>query len=338
MLLFLVFLPACRFNSYDVGMGSDESSLDSPLTPPSQDSAAKGMWKVAPDIQLYHFSEGRGKPVLVLHGGPGIPPEAEYPGLGLLGHEFEFHYYHQRGCGKSSRPVDRLTENYYKNSKLLERKLGLSAQIADIERIRRILGVEKITIVGHSFGGFLGLLYAIEFPDRVEKLVLVAPAGVIRFPPTDGGLFEQVRSDLPAEKKDAYAAFLKRYLDFGNLFDHDEAYFAAMNREFGSFYLESVKKKNMQMGESVPAANFGGWMPFALYMSLGKSADYSGELKKIRAKTLLIVPGRDIAPASSYDDYKLIPGVQTVVMENSGHFPFYDDPGRFSSIVEAFLK
>ncbi len=53
----------------------------------------------------------------------------------------------------------------------LEQTLGISAQVADIERIRRILGEEKLIMVGHSFGGFLASLYAAEFPEHVARMV-----------------------------------------------------------------------------------------------------------------------------------------------------------------------
>ena len=47
---------------------------------------------------------------------------------------------------------------------------------ATIERIRRILGRDRLTLVGHSFGAFLAAMYAAEFPDRVEALRSVVGA------------------------------------------------------------------------------------------------------------------------------------------------------------------
>ncbi len=95
----------------------------------------------------------------------------------------------------------------------LERELGLGAQVADMERIRRILCVEKLIIIGHSFGGFWASLYAAEFPERVEALILVAPADVLLIPQTGGGLFEAVRRRLPEEMQAEYAAYLRDYFD-----------------------------------------------------------------------------------------------------------------------------
>jgi len=99
--------------------------------------------------------------------------------------------------GADDRPDRFEIRNYSKNVAALIRALGIQAQVADIERIRKGLSVERLVLVGHSFGGFLAALYAAEFPGRVEKLVLVAPADLLRFPPPGGGLHERVKRLLP---------------------------------------------------------------------------------------------------------------------------------------------
>lgn len=91
-------------------------------------------------------------------------------GLENLKKDYRFIYYHQRGCGHSTRPIDTFkSQNFMQNVTVLNKVLGLSAQLADIERIRRILGHERLILVGHSYGGFLASLYAAEFPEHVEK-------------------------------------------------------------------------------------------------------------------------------------------------------------------------
>ena len=174
---------------YQPGMVRAEKDLRAPLDPPAQ-PAEPGVWLVEPDIRLHYFTSGEGKPALVLHGGPGYPYLQPWSGLEGLTKDFRFHYYDQRGCGESTRPFDTFTsKNSYENMTALNKALGLGAQVADVERIRRILGVEKITLIGHSFGGFIAALYATEFPERVEKLVLVAPADMLVMPQESGGLF-----------------------------------------------------------------------------------------------------------------------------------------------------
>lgn len=117
----------------------------------------------------------------------------------------------------------------------LEQTLGLGAQIADIERIRRLLGDEKLILIGHSWGGFLASLYAAEFPDHVEALILVSPADVLArsVPQPSGGLFELVKQRLPAEKQANFDDFMAEYLSFGDIFTKSEADLVALNQEFG---------------------------------------------------------------------------------------------------------
>src|SRR5688572_3324907 len=152
---------------YKPGMVRSRLNARAQFDPPAQSNDAH-YWTVEKDIRLHYFSHGQGRPVLVLHGGPGYPILEPLPGLQPLGTNFQFYYYDQRGCGKSSRPFDRFTsKNFYANMIELERKLGIGAQIADIERIRLILKQEKLILLGHSFGGFLATMYATEFPERV---------------------------------------------------------------------------------------------------------------------------------------------------------------------------
>lgn len=66
-------------------------------------------WFVEPDIRLHHFSIGRGRPILVIHGGPGYPLGLPVPGFNPLTNRFAFHSYDQRGCGQSTRPFDRFS-------------------------------------------------------------------------------------------------------------------------------------------------------------------------------------------------------------------------------------
>ena len=176
---------------YEPGMVRAGENLGAPLTAPEQ-AGDERFWDVEQDIQLYHFFEGEGRNVLIVHGGPGYPFAQPWPGLGPLTNEYQFHYYDQRGCGQSTRPIDKFSStNYYANMTALDQTLGIGAQVADMERIRQILGEEKLLIIGHSFGGFLASLYAAEFPERVEAMILVAPADVLVMPQKDGGFLRR---------------------------------------------------------------------------------------------------------------------------------------------------
>jgi proline iminopeptidase len=118
--------------------------------------------RVVNGVALYERRIGEGPPVVVLHGGPGAHHDYLLPGFDALATGRRLIYYDQRGGGRS--PVTR------------DVPVGWPEQVADLEALRGLWGVERLTIAGYSWGGMLAMLYAIEHPARVERLALVSPA------------------------------------------------------------------------------------------------------------------------------------------------------------------
>jgi proline iminopeptidase len=98
----------------------------------------------------------------VLHGGPGAHYDYLLPGFDALAVGRTLVYYDQRGGGRSPVPRDV--------------PVGWREQVADLEALRQVWGIERLRMAGYSWGALLALLYAIEHPDRVERLALVSPA------------------------------------------------------------------------------------------------------------------------------------------------------------------
>jgi proline iminopeptidase len=113
-------------------------------------------------VRIFERRTGSGPPTVVLHGGPGAHHDYLLPGFDALARGRELIYYDQRGGGQS--PVSRDTP------------VGWREQVADLEELRRQWGLERLTLVGYSWGGLLAQLYATEFPERVGRLALVSPA------------------------------------------------------------------------------------------------------------------------------------------------------------------
>ena len=318
---------------YEPGMVRAGENLRAPLTPPEQ-SGDEHFWNVEGDIQLYHFSEGEGRNVLIVHGGPGYPHSELWPGLEPLTNEYEFHYYDQRGCGQSTRPIDTFSSsNYYANMTTLDKTLGIGAQVADIERIRQILGEEKLVLIGHSFGGFLASLYAAEFPERVEAMILVAPADVLVMPQKDGGLFEEVRKRLPEDMQEDYAAYLKEYLDFKNIFSKSEPDLVALNEEFVKYYEAVFETSIPEQGRP------GGWMVWAMYLSMGTRHEYRDALKDANVPVLVIHGANDLQTEKASRTYvDAFPNARFHVIEDATHFSFYEQPEDFAEVTSEFLS
>ena len=115
-----------------------------------------------PGAELFVRRVGAGRPVVVLHGGPGADHEYLRPGFDALADGRELIYYDQRGGGRSPVPRDV--------------PVGWVEQVADLEALRRHWALEQLTVVGYSWGGLLAVLYALEHPGRIGRLALVSPA------------------------------------------------------------------------------------------------------------------------------------------------------------------
>ncbi len=317
---------------YEPGMVRAGKNLRASLTPLEQ-TAGTDFWKMEDDIQLYHFSKGKGKNVLVIHGGPGFPYSEPWAGLDSLVGDYHFHYYDQRGCGKSTRPVDKFTAgNYYKNMTSLEKTLGLGAQVADIERIRHILGDDKLIIIGHSFGAFLASLYAAEFPEHIEAMVMVTPAPMFVFPMEVEGLFDIIQKRLPENMQKEYSKWYKDYFDFKNIFSKTEADLVMMNKKLGLFFSKAIQSSMPAQGE------LGGWIAHAMYFSMGKRHDYRDALNTVDVPVLVIHAAEDFQTAAASQTYsEVFSNSRFHIIENSGHMPFYEQPDKFSLAITEFL-
>ena len=115
-------------------------------------------------VRLYTRRVGGGPPVVVLHGGPGAHHDYLLPQYDLLARRRLLLYYDQRGGGRST--VTRDTP------------VGWRDHVADVETLREQWRLDRVTLLGYSWGGLLAVLYALEHPDRIERLALVCPAPV----------------------------------------------------------------------------------------------------------------------------------------------------------------
>ncbi len=318
---------------YRPGMVRQGKNLRAPLMPLAQ-TAGDGIWQVESDIQLHYFTAGQGRPVLIIHGGPGMPYTLLWKGLTPLADRYRFYYYDQRGCGRSTYPIDTFaSQNYYQNMTQLDRTLGLGAQIADIERIRQILGQDKLILVGHSFGGMIASLYAAEFPEHVAALVLIAPAETLVMPPPSGGLYAQVRQRLPADQLPAYDAYQKRYFDYQHLFTQSEKSLEQLNAEFVWYYKQALPSAVLP-----PEGAPGGWIVQAIYLGMGTRHDYRPALKAVTAPVLVLHGAGDLQPEAASRLYAdAFPNARFQVIANATHFVFEEQPAEFAAAVGAFL-
>ena len=106
------------------------------------------------------FGNQKSQPILFIHGGPGSGFTESHKKLFNTA-RFNVIFYDQRGAGKS-KPYLSLEENTTQNL------------IEDIEKLRNFLQLEKLILIGSSWGATLALLYAIQYPQRVMGMVLMS--------------------------------------------------------------------------------------------------------------------------------------------------------------------
>jgi proline iminopeptidase len=344
-LVFISLLSCDAHYAYKIGnVKRDMAALRNPY--PNSINKNDGYLTMSDSCQIHYRIDGKGKPILVIHGGPGEPYKKSWESLKLLNQKYSFIYYDQRGCGKSSRCINHFTSHNWNicHDKLSE-KLGIERGLKDIEEIRQILGVNKITLVGHSYGAILAALYSIEFKDNVQELILVSPAPCIRYPLEEKfDLFSIIAKELSPTTRKEFESYGKNLWNFDSVIIKNEKELSSQNSYFFHFYDEYHRNIGFSNSVSlidnlVDKENVGGWLPYAYAWSLPGHFDYRQYLRKIKASSLIIWGDRDICQDSWIKEFSdFIPQAKTIQMKNSAHFLFEENPTEFSKIIDTFLS
>ena len=118
------------------------------------------------DVSLFVEVVGRGRPLLLMHGGPGLD-HWSLTSFHRISNQVTLVFYDHRCNGRSEgAPLGSMTWDNL---------------TADAEALRRTLGFERWAVLGHSFGGHVALEYALRYPDSLSHLVLLDTAGEARW-------------------------------------------------------------------------------------------------------------------------------------------------------------
>jgi pimeloyl-ACP methyl ester carboxylesterase len=194
------------------------------------------------------------------------------------------------------------------------------SHVAAIEAFRQDLGLERVALVVHDWGGLIGMRWACDHPEAVGALAL---SGTGFFP--DGkwhGLGEALRTEgageavVDAIDRDGFAAMLRQT---GRGFDD-----AAIEEYWRAYETEEQRRAQL-----------------ALYRSgdFTKLTPYEGRLAELGIPTLVIWGEDDtFAPVGGAHRFeRQIPDAKLVLVEGAGHFVFEDDPERCAREVVGFL-
>lgn len=116
--------------------------------------------------RIFYKTYGKGHPLLIINGGPGMNSDG-FEGLAVsLSEHFMTILYDQRGTGKSELKV------------LDDTTITMELMLSDVESIRKQMGFNTWSVLGHSFGGMVASAYATVYPDKIDKIVLSSSGGI----------------------------------------------------------------------------------------------------------------------------------------------------------------
>jgi proline iminopeptidase len=272
--------------------------------------------------ELFCREVGQGRPIIVIHGGPDFDHTYLLPDTDRLADSYRLIYYDQRGRGRSRGEV-RLEE------------IDIDRYVEDLDLLREHLRLDAVAILGHSWGGFVAMHYALRHPDRVSHMILLNTASASH---QDFTLMREERARMQAphrERLDALAsssAFSEGAprtvadyyrIDFGATFKRPEDA-ARLNLTFTREDILKGRAIEDRLAESGLL-----WAPgFTIIPAL----------RNLRAATLVIHGENDFFPvASSTHIAEAIPGARLVTLAGSGHFSYIDAPERVHAAIDDFF-
>jgi len=265
-------------------------------------------------VELFARWVGDGGPTVVtLHGGPGASHDYLRPQFDALARGRTILYYDQRGGGRSAVPPDA--------------PLDWREHVADLAAIATGAVPAPLTLLGFSWGGLLALLFAIEHPDLVARLALVAPAGThadvrARFERT---LAErQARPEIAVARAELSRSGLREK-------DPDAFWRRAFELSVAGYFKEPGRARNLTPFRVAARAQRAVWESLA-------GVDLRPRLPEIAAETLVLHGRYDPVPLESSEGLvALMPRARLVVFEDSGHALYAEETARFVETLDAFL-
>jgi len=275
--------------------------------------------------RLYYRTSGEGRPIVVLHGGPGFDHFYLLPELDRLAESFRLVYYDQRGRGRSAdgvKPED----------------VEIDSEVDDLDRVRRHFGLDSVALLGHSWGGLLAMEYAARQPDRVSHLVLAntAPASG-----EDALVLRQhllsIRPAADVERMEELRAS-PGYLA-GSLASEAEYHRIHFRPTLGPELLEQVvgRLRTHFTEERVLA---GRAIEQRLYDHTWRVDGYDlvPRLRALEIPTLVLHGEHDFIPvALAARIAEAMPRARLVVLPGCGHFAYLESPDAFADQVAALL-
>ncbi|MER5184644.1 alpha/beta hydrolase [Streptomyces sp. NPDC002896] len=267
-------------------------------------------------VRLWATRGGEGTPVVFCHGGPGIwdflDDLAE-----LLADRATVHRWDQRGCGRSQR----------------RGPYSVAQSVADLDAVRRHFGLDRMALLGHSYGTQLALQYALDHPERVSKLVYVSGTGIDNRDTWRPTYQQNLRANL--------GKHLERWetLDSRKRTEAEDRELCVL--QWSADY--SGREQALERAEAAATPWFG--VNFECSATINAEVNRTSGTPELRAACekldvpVLIVHGADdIRPNWALDSLEqALPRVSRKTLNGAGHLPWVEDPNGFRTVAGDFL-
>ena len=287
--------------------------------------------------------------LVILHGGPGFSSPMFYTWGASLEKQINVVYLDQRGCGESARLS---VANVMAPTPSEIKGYTFKTLVADIEGVRKALKVNKWYVLGHSYGGMLGLEYVTAHPDHV--LGYIHMDGLVSVPQMQNAVLDDAAKKFSAAtpKDDTNLASVAQlralpvdnparlFGAFSLAMGPAGLYFAGDQKaEFAEFYAQvgaAVKPYAVPYAALMPASEPGAAL---IDNSHFLTRDDTPLLAKISVPMLIINGKEDgvIPPQSAEAVHAAVKNSQLVELEHCGHFPFFEQPEQTTAAILGFV-
>jgi proline iminopeptidase len=283
-------------------------------------------------VMIYYKTLGRGAPLMVVHGGPGASHDYFLPYLLPLARHNKVIFIDERGSGRSQK---------------LEDPAGYTVEnmVEDVETVRQALGLGKISLLGHSYGGALAQAYALKYQANLTHLILASTWSSSK---ALNEIFVRMKQNMSPGLRDRIDK-----LEADGLFGHGKDY--EKNRYTSDYMIASWGEGYFPyLYQNHPDPNYdpvdAGKMAWDLYREMWgehgefiidgnlKSVEYTDRLAGIKVPTLILVGDHDECdPSLSQAMHDKIAGSKLLIFPKAGHMTFVDDTDMFIKEVDEFL-
>jgi proline iminopeptidase len=284
-------------------------------------------------VLLYYMTVGRGAPLMIAHGGPGASHDYFLPYLLPLARHNRLIFIDERGSGRSEKLED---VSQYTVEKMAD----------DVEAVRVALGLGKISLLGHSYGGVVAEAYALKYQNNLTHLILGSTFASTK---EINAALAKVKAAMPEDKRKRVDELEQAGLfEKGEVWEHGRYPEEYAKLAWGPGYFPYLYQKRPDPNYDPVAGNttnswelyremWGSHGEFVVDGNL-KSVEYVDKLSTIKVPTLIIVGDHDESdPVMSKEMHEHIAGSKLALVPESGHMTFVDQPNFFIKTVSEFL-